>query len=351
MLGMGFLGHTWEIVLIVVGLLSGAISVLREVQLMYFPAKAEGKKLFWGFARIAFVIAAILLWSNEHDKVSQLAALKSEKPTFNVPPAQVVVIPPSQPTSERSMDRGPAVHELKLAFIDSPTLTTIRRTRIAAEMDRIYHRFTSLGLAAPTEAYDHTRYQYSPITVGIARKGQISIFLFDPTSPLLIQEDSVDNLAEAADAYAEFVVGSMLPDTDYVRRGKNEIGAFDIGTPEWTARQLNRSLTVIILSSYFVRTFYGKPPAKIEGKYIQKWTSALSEIYKKCDHTFVDDVLVAALQSPEQPLSMAWNDPNGSEDFDRYFLRRFRSGESTATTDDGNRARADSVLKDLGLKL
>src|ERR1700739_4519720 len=31
----GFLTHTWAIVVFVVGLLSGAISILREVQLMY----------------------------------------------------------------------------------------------------------------------------------------------------------------------------------------------------------------------------------------------------------------------------------------------------------------------------
>src|ERR1039458_5330676 len=92
----GFIGHTLEIVLIVVGLLSGTLAVLREVQLMYLPAKANEKKVFWAFARIAFVIAAILLWSDEHAKVVQLYALKSEKPTIiNVPPAQVITPSPS----------------------------------------------------------------------------------------------------------------------------------------------------------------------------------------------------------------------------------------------------------------
>src|ERR1700722_15196723 len=114
--GTGFLGHSWEIVLIVVGLLSGALSVLREVQLMYLPAKAAGKKLFWGFARIAFVIAAVLLWSDEHDKVLQITAVKPEKQTIiNVPPAQVIIQGPAEahkqieaPRRQEATKRGSA---------------------------------------------------------------------------------------------------------------------------------------------------------------------------------------------------------------------------------------------------
>jgi len=39
---------------------------------MYFPAKATQKRVFWGFFRIAFVISAVLLWSNERSKVTSL---------------------------------------------------------------------------------------------------------------------------------------------------------------------------------------------------------------------------------------------------------------------------------------
>jgi hypothetical protein len=69
----GFLGHSVTIVVIVIGLLSGILSVVREIQIMYYPAKADDKKVFWAFVRIAFVVAAVLLWSDEHEKVVQLS--------------------------------------------------------------------------------------------------------------------------------------------------------------------------------------------------------------------------------------------------------------------------------------
>lgn len=77
----GLLNHTIAILLIVVGLLSGALSVVREVQLMYLPAKAQEKRLFWAFVRIAFVVAAILLWADEREKVGQLSGLLKQNHT------------------------------------------------------------------------------------------------------------------------------------------------------------------------------------------------------------------------------------------------------------------------------
>src|ERR1017187_441406 len=99
----GFLNHTVAIVFLVVGLLSGVLAVVREVQLMYWPAKTTDKRAFWGFARIAFVIALILLWADEHSKVVQLADQKPHQPTIqvNVPPTQVVI-------------QGPAVERAKV---------------------------------------------------------------------------------------------------------------------------------------------------------------------------------------------------------------------------------------------
>jgi len=54
---------------------------------MYHPAAAESKRIFWCFVRIAFVISAVLLWSDEHDKVTQLLS----KPQ---PPIVQVTLPP-----------------------------------------------------------------------------------------------------------------------------------------------------------------------------------------------------------------------------------------------------------------
>jgi hypothetical protein len=44
----GFLDPTIAVVIIVISLLSGILSLAREVQLMYFPAQADAQKTFWG---------------------------------------------------------------------------------------------------------------------------------------------------------------------------------------------------------------------------------------------------------------------------------------------------------------
>jgi hypothetical protein len=39
---------------------------------MYFPPTVLSKKTFWGVVHIAFIIAALMLWADEHEKVLQL---------------------------------------------------------------------------------------------------------------------------------------------------------------------------------------------------------------------------------------------------------------------------------------
>jgi hypothetical protein len=90
---LGFLGQVIGVIFLAVGLLSGALSIIREVQLMYRPAAADRKRVFWAFVRIAFVISAVILLANEHSKVRSLQAglSKKEAPIIvNVPPAQII---------------------------------------------------------------------------------------------------------------------------------------------------------------------------------------------------------------------------------------------------------------------
>jgi hypothetical protein len=95
----GFLGNAWAIFAIIIALLSGVLAVLREIQLMYVPAKANDKKTFWAFARIAFVLAAVLLYLDEQSKVKQLLAKQTPTPIqITVQPAQVVLPPPVTPS-------------------------------------------------------------------------------------------------------------------------------------------------------------------------------------------------------------------------------------------------------------
>jgi len=94
----GFLGSTLALVLIIVGLLSGVLSIFREVQVMYFPTRVGQKKTFWGFVRIAAIVALIIVWRNEHSKAveehSKVVALtEGPKVIFD---KTIAIVPPEQ---------------------------------------------------------------------------------------------------------------------------------------------------------------------------------------------------------------------------------------------------------------
>ncbi len=73
---------------------------------MYVPAKANERRVFWAWVRIAFVVAIVLLWWDEHSKVKQLNAQLAVKPgqpmQINVPPA--VINSPPQTAYVASLD-------------------------------------------------------------------------------------------------------------------------------------------------------------------------------------------------------------------------------------------------------
>ena len=69
---------------------------------MYFPPNVPKKRAFWGFVRIAFIVAAVVLWCDEHSKVQQLLAKSSTSVQVNVPqqaPPQIQVNLPPQVSS------------------------------------------------------------------------------------------------------------------------------------------------------------------------------------------------------------------------------------------------------------
>ena len=76
---------------------------------MYFPPKEKDQaKTFAAWVRVAFVVAFVLLWYNEHVKVNELSKQLDTKaniqvfvPPIAIPPPQVVINPPTtgpQPT-------------------------------------------------------------------------------------------------------------------------------------------------------------------------------------------------------------------------------------------------------------
>ncbi len=108
----GMLGHTLAVILLVVGLLSGTFAVLRELQVMYAPAKATEKRVFWAWVRIAFIVAAVLLWWDEHSKVKQLSSASKPTIQINTPPA--VINSPPRTAYIKAHDPGVVLGSYKL---------------------------------------------------------------------------------------------------------------------------------------------------------------------------------------------------------------------------------------------
>jgi len=63
-----FFSHlSWfQIILFVVAFTSGILSLIREALLIHNPERINERALFWGCARIAFIVSAVLLWGTEH---------------------------------------------------------------------------------------------------------------------------------------------------------------------------------------------------------------------------------------------------------------------------------------------
>jgi len=75
-----------QILLLMVGLMSGIFSLFREVFLINHPEKAQNAHLFWRCVFITFIISAVSLWVSERQKTLDLKARLDEltKPGFVV---------------------------------------------------------------------------------------------------------------------------------------------------------------------------------------------------------------------------------------------------------------------------
>jgi hypothetical protein len=63
---------------IMIGLMSGILSILREFLLFMAPDKVQEKPVFWASVRIAFVLSLIAAWWIEHKTSSERAARLEE---------------------------------------------------------------------------------------------------------------------------------------------------------------------------------------------------------------------------------------------------------------------------------
>ena len=76
----------FQIVLLMVGLMSGILSIVREALLIHSPDKIGEKLLFWRCVWIAFIVSSGLLWAIEHHSNLALQAKLEQiaKPQFDV---------------------------------------------------------------------------------------------------------------------------------------------------------------------------------------------------------------------------------------------------------------------------
>jgi hypothetical protein len=72
----------FQILLLMVGLMSGVFSLFREVFLIKNPEKAKDGHLFWRCVFITFIISSVWLWVSEHQ---QTLALQAQLDGLTVP--------------------------------------------------------------------------------------------------------------------------------------------------------------------------------------------------------------------------------------------------------------------------
>jgi len=77
-----------RVVPIMVGLMSGILSIFREFLLFMAPDKVQEKPLFWASVRIAFVLSAGVAWWLEHrtsaEQAARLEEIERAKPTIKL---------------------------------------------------------------------------------------------------------------------------------------------------------------------------------------------------------------------------------------------------------------------------
>jgi hypothetical protein len=72
-MGKWFSYLSWlQIVLIMVALMSGILSIIRELISIYAPNRVVGGSLFWRCVWVSFIISAVLLWGIEHGHTIEL---------------------------------------------------------------------------------------------------------------------------------------------------------------------------------------------------------------------------------------------------------------------------------------
>lgn len=69
----------FQIVLLMVGLMSGILSLFREVYLIRNPEKTKDTNLLWRCLFIAYIISSFWLWIDEHTRAMTLQAQLDEQ--------------------------------------------------------------------------------------------------------------------------------------------------------------------------------------------------------------------------------------------------------------------------------
>jgi hypothetical protein len=83
---------------IMIGLMSGILSIFREFLLFMAPEKVQEKPLFWASVRVAFVLSAAIAWWVEHrrssERAAQLEEIERAKPKIKLKQPGAIYIEP-----------------------------------------------------------------------------------------------------------------------------------------------------------------------------------------------------------------------------------------------------------------
>ena len=166
---MGHLRSVRQVVLLVVALMSGILSLFRELLLIYLPTQFNQRSLFWNCVRISFVISMIVVWWQQHQAIAKLQSdLKIEKsknaPDFEIFHGTVAI-------QNAALDYGPQTEKATTVLI--PTTVINHGAPSVVRTVRLFIKFgdgTELeGLAySPRQAYLNFPGPKGPISIATA---------------------------------------------------------------------------------------------------------------------------------------------------------------------------------------
>jgi hypothetical protein len=131
---LAFFGGFVGLLIVVIGLLSGVLSVLREFQVMYWKPTAPKRVVFWAFVRIAFIISLGVSWFNA------FTSMKGRERDLHIAESAKISLAATNVTLQTRLDEA---SKSRLSVLPDPSLRSVGSVAASIrELHNIIHSFS-----------------------------------------------------------------------------------------------------------------------------------------------------------------------------------------------------------------